>query len=108
MSKCKRTQSSLYEEAKRIAHFYFVALRVIKHGQTINDSNKITLDDYESYIMRVRLAYNQLDLVDQRIINNDFFYQEYPGWWVKTFSKSTYYRLRSRSIKNFVEAFNNA
>ena len=108
MEKCQKNKKTLYEQAKEIARFYFVALRVLEHGLTINDSKEITMSDYKSYIMRVKYAYNKLDLIDKRIINNDFFFQEYPGWWVDIYSKSTYYRLRSRSIKNFLEAFNNA
>lgn len=108
MSKCKEGEKTPYEEAKEIARLYFVACRILEHGRTMNDSKEITMNDCKSYIMRVKDAYNQLDLVDKRIINNDFFFNDYPGWWTGVYTKSTYYRLRSRSIKNFLEAFDNA
>lgn len=56
-----------------------------------------------TFTMLIETAYGKLDPVSQLIINKDFFYNGYPGWWVTTYSKSTYYRLRDKAIRDFLK-----
>ena len=60
-----------------------------------------------AYVLRVETAYEKLDPIDQDFINNDFFYQKYPMWWKDIYSKTTYYRLKRKSMESFKEAFEN-
>ena len=58
-----------------------------------------------SFLSAVELAYASLSAPLQKIINNDFFYQDYPGWWRLVYKKNNYNRLRINAINNFLEAF---
>ncbi len=88
---------------KRVAKMYFFALKRIDMENALSDSVR-PINDYKLYVKRVRLAFERLSEVEQICINNDFFYEDYPDWWQKTYKRSTYYRLRRRSMINFKEA----
>lgn len=96
----------LAKTIRSIARKYLIALRkTSSKGSTLKDSGEE--DDYQRYINKVKRAYEKLDDLEKHFINNDFFYQEYPYWWKVTFSKSSYYRIRRKSMTAFLEAFNN-
>lgn len=63
-------------------------------------------DAYATFVKRVKEAYDKLDMLEQRMINNEFFYQDYPDWWRNVYSKSTFYRIKKTSMLHFLEAFN--
>lgn len=58
-----------------------------------------------SFLSAVELAYSSLSAPLQKIINNDFFYQDYPGWWKFLYKKSSYQRLKNQAIDQFLEVF---
>lgn len=62
----------------------------------------------KTYIQKVKSAYSELDNLEQQFINNDFFYQNYPNWWKKLYPKTTYYRIKKKSMISFLEAFGRA
>ena len=94
---------SLSDIVSGIAEMYFLAL---KHVESCSEYDK-GLNGFQIFVIKVNRAYYQLSDVEQEIINNDFFYEAYPNWWKKTYPKSSYYRLRKRSMKRFKEAFEN-
>ena len=95
----------LTKRIQEIAKNYFIALRKTQiKGLTLSDSESEE-NDYERHVRRVKNAFDSLDALEKTFINNEFFYEDYPDWWNKTFSKTTYYRLRRRSMIRFVEAF---
>lgn len=81
-----------------IADKYFKCLKSLSKS-TVGKPNTIL------YIKRVKEAYSKLDSLEQKIINNEFFFQDYPDWWRKTYSKTTFYRLKKQSMQDFLEAF---
>lgn len=91
---------------KEVADYYFFALKHVESREKIFDSEE-AIRNYEQFVLSVRSAYNKLDNVEKALINNDFFYEKYPFWWEKIYSKTTYYRLKRRSMTNFMEALNN-
>lgn len=99
------TTKELKKEISKISDLYFLALKNYKRA-TISDSKR-TINEYEKFILRVRRAFSSLDSIDKELINNDFFYQAYEDWWIKKYSRSTYYRLKARSMFRFKEAFDN-
>ena len=98
--------NSLSNRIQQIADMYFVALRHVESCEEINGLRG-TLVGFVAFINKVKNAYYQLDDLEKIFINNDFFYEEYPNWWKPIYSKSTYYRLKKRSMKRFKEAFDN-
>lgn len=100
MNNAQKSQS--FEELKSgiesIADKYFQCLKSLSKSR-VGKPNTVL------YIKKVKEAYSKLDALEQRIINNEFFFQEYPDWWRKTYSKTTFYRLKKQSMLNFLEAF---
>ena len=90
---------SLTQFVSRIAELYFHALA------KSDSADLLERDNANAYINKVKRAYDKLVFVEKLFINNDFFYQEYPEWWVQYYTKSTYYRIRNKSMNDFKEAF---
>ena len=57
------------------------------------------------FCSHVEYAFKTLAAPYQKIINNDFFYQDYPGWWKSIYKKSDYLKLKRTASKKFLEAF---
>ena len=102
----KISSRELSKQMEDISKFYFLALKHISHPEKLKDSGEL-ISDYELYVARVRRAFHSLDYLDQTIINNEFFYEAYDGWWRKLYSRSTFYRLKKKCLIRFLEAFNN-
>ena len=88
---------SLVGYVQSIANHYFLAINNLR----------VDKDSYEdgNYVKRVKNAYLELNGEMRRFINNDFFYEDYPFWWKRYYSKATYYRLKRKSMLKFKEAF---
>ena len=95
----------LREEIEKIAKMYFLALSKSKEKK-ISDSKR-SLNEYEKFIYRVRRAFSTLNNIEQEFINNDFFYQAYDDWWTERYSRASYYRMKTKSMIRFKEAFDN-
>ena len=90
----------LSDYVKKIANDFFLAREKIKQSDEVEVNT--------SYVLKVKKAYEQLDPIDRDFINNEFFYQKYPYWWENIYSKTTFYRLKRKSMESFKEAFENA
>ncbi len=99
----KKGKKSPTEEIEEIAKLYFFAVRKAKE-LTLSDSDR-GLTDYERFIDKVQNAFDSLTDIEKEFINNDFFYQAYPNWWMKYYSKSKYYSIKRKSMLSFLEAF---
>lgn len=93
--------NALKNDVEKIATKYFASLHRLSKTVKSKKSEAI-------YIKRVKSAYETLDDLEKQFINNEFFYQEYPDWWKKRYSKTTYYRIKKKSMMDFLEAFNSA
>lgn len=82
---------------QKIAHIYILS---INHLSSNSRNQKL-----ESFLSAVELAYSSLSAPLKRIINNDFFYQDYPGWWKLIYKKNNYQKLKALAIDNFLEIF---
>ncbi len=97
---------TLTREMRQIAKSYSEALTFLNtHFSPFNDEQKT--DEYERYVLKVRTAYLKLDGLEQRFINNEFFTNDDPSWWVRFYTRATFYRIRLQSIKHFKEIFDN-
>lgn len=93
--------SALKSSVESIADKYFQCLKSLAKCRVGKPNATL-------YIKKVKRAYAILDKLDQRIINNEFFFQDYPDWWKNTYSKTTFYRIKRLSMKRFLEAFERA
>ena len=53
----------------------------------------------------VENAFYSLPSPLRKIINNEFFYQDYSQWWESIYSKKQYLALRKIAIHKFLEAY---
>jgi len=60
---------------------------------------------YYKYYKDVEAAFALLSDDEKLVINNDYFYNDYYGWWKSIFSKSEYRLLKRRAEKDFLSYF---
>ena len=88
------------QKLKSIAKLYLNLLITKETKKNTINNNRI-----DSFRSAVELAYSSLSAPLQKIINNDFFYQDYPGWWRLIYKKNNYHKLKNAAISSFLEAF---
>lgn len=86
---------------KKIANKYLSLVCLYPNGIYLNQSLNPTYQFYN----KVELAYSLLPSPLKSIINNDFFYQDYPGWWKSLYRKRAYQKLKRKAVDLFLEAF---
>ena len=99
----KKLRKTLHQEVEEIAKLYFIATRMMKNSCFSDSGGKP--NEQQRYIMRVENAFESLTDIEKEFINNDFFYQAYPNWWKKYYTRSKYYLIKKRSMLAFLEAF---
>ena len=104
VKKTKSNASKQFQQMEEVSKLYFVALKHVNNHSVLHDSEE-TYDEYKEYLAKVREAWFQLDDLEKTIINNEYFYQDYPYWWEKIYSRSSFYRLKRISVAKFLEAF---
>ena len=106
MGKLEKTSlKNLVKQMETISRLYFSRERIVE-GNCLKDVNYKGVDNlHDSFVNRVEGTYLKLDPLEQLVINNDFFYEDYPGWWEDIFSSKTYTYLRRKSIIHFLEVF---
>ncbi|MFA5421820.1 MAG: hypothetical protein WC344_03375 [Bacilli bacterium] len=101
----------LCREVKAVAKLYFAALdsASLRNGKSSLFMSSQPEVDYKGqeanklYVDKIEGAFGRLDTESRRIINNDFFFNNYKYWWLELYSSSTYYRLRRNAICQFLE-----
>lgn len=63
------------------------------------------LSMYKNFKKLVDSILDKLDRTEKTILYNDFFCKSGFSWWEHVYSKSTYYRLRKKSICSFLKFF---
>ena len=92
-------------EIEEIAKRYFVS----KNQFNLEgfSSGEIDYDNpFYIYCHSVEIAFQKLDYDERLIINNDFFYNAYFGWWKIVFTKTEYQKIKRTAIKKFLRYFN--
>ena len=92
----KRKQTKL----TNIARIYLHSIVSEKYYSSITHNPRLS-----SFIYSVEIAFQSLDAPLRQIINNDFFYQAYPGWWKLIYTRSNYQRLKLQAVNKFLEVF---
>ena len=87
---------------QKIADMYFLAIR--NNEEEMLSENTEHYNDYERFVFKVRNAFESLSREEKILINNEFFYQDYPNWWRKSYSPNRYYRMKRKSMLRFKEA----
>lgn len=94
-----RTFRKLEKEVNRIAQLYFNTMTLINKNREMADEKQI------SVVNQIINAYELLELDERKIINNEFFCQDYPFWWKSKYSKEDFKVLKFFAMSHFVEVY---
>ena len=83
---------------------YFVSLKRL-YQTRFSDGEIDKASPFYIYFIDVERAFKRLDKEQRKIINNEYFYQEYSYWWKKEYKERTFLKLRKEAVKHFVEVF---
>lgn len=103
MKLTKMTLKEMDEEMEEIVSRFFKA--------KYQKNNSFTLMDVENeneendHVLKVEKAFYSLNSLEQLFMNNDYFLEAYPYWWVGQYSKTTYYRERKKAVEHFLRLF---
>lgn len=63
-------------------------------------------EELEKAIQSYEFILSCLSVESRRIIEKDFLYKDKKDWWVLYYSRSTYYRLKTRAMEEVLYYFN--
>ena len=109
MSKLEKCSlASLTKRMQEISNMYFASKKYADITPKLYDvETDSSQNQYTIYVQRVEKAYSSLDPLEQLFINNDFFYQNYPFWWMEVYSKKSYLTFKKKAIVHFLRSFFN-
>ena len=90
---------------KKIKHIATKYLCIFHNFYSNPTSNSLYSHFNITFLAKVEVAFSSLSSPLKLIINNDFFYQAYPGWWRNKYSKKKYKRLKTQAMNMFLEVF---
>ena len=73
--------------------------------QTVSNKYEDMSNPFVQFCYTIEQAFYSLSSPLRKIINNEFFYQEYKGWWKDLYSEKQFKRLRKLAIYRFMEAY---
>ena len=104
----KSSLIDLDKKMKAVAKNYFISRKIQELDElAMKDAEEIEKTQHSVYVRRIERAFNSLSREEQTFINNDYFYEAYPFWWLKQYPPSTYYRIKKKSVINFLKALYN-
>ena len=97
---------TLEKHMEFIATAFFASKRKqCKRVALLDPIGEERISEREAYVEKVEQAYAMLTPLEQIFINNDFFYEDYPLWWTKLYTKNKYLRYKKKAIIHFLRCF---
>ena len=72
---------------------------------TISNKYQDLSNPFVQFCFTIEQAFYSLSSPLKKIINNEFFYQAYEGWWKDIYSEKQFKKLRRIAIYKFMEAY---
>ncbi len=88
---------------KEIVKLYFISLRNLQEQSFASENDSYS--PYLKYFNDVEKAFSKLSAEKKRLITKEYFYDDYPGWWIKEYRLSKFSRLKKTAVKEFVVVF---
>ena len=106
LEKC--SLATLSKRMQEIANMFFTSKKYADITPKLYDvESDTTQNQYTLFVKKVEDAYAKLDPLEQLFINNDFFYQNYPYWWMEVYSKQNYLHFKKKAVIHFLRSFFN-
>lgn len=67
--------------------------------------NTDELNDEQKLVIKINFILSSLEKHIRDIVWNEFFFQIDKFWWMKRYSRSTFYRLRRQSVVKFMKLY---
>ena len=101
------TSYKSHQKEQKLLHLRNQYLNIQKAFLTNTVSSKY--EDFSNPFVRfcydIEQSFYALPAPLRAIINNEFFYQSYKGWWKKFYSPKHFQALRKLAIYKFLEAY---
>lgn len=94
----------LDQEVETIAQTYFIALYKSKAKSSLDYALIFKL----LFVWKVNNAFSYLSKEEKQMINNEFFYEQYPLWWKRQYSEKTFLTLKRKAVLNFLKYYRSA
>lgn len=89
---------SLYQLIQDISRNYYESFKELQIRKVkIDDSDEVAFE----FIQAVNNAFDRLDEEDRKIIENEFFFGAYQGWWKNYYSRAYFYTLKKKAALLF-------
>ena len=92
---------TIEQQMNDIINKYFVSKKQFNLIRVSNGEDDYT-NPYYVYYRNIEIAFSKLNEVEKLIINNDYFLNDYYGWWELLFSKKTYLKNKKQAVKKFL------
>ena len=96
----KNLEAKLIQLSKNYLSIQKAFLTHIISNNYLNFSNP-----FIQFCFDVENAFYSLPSPLRKIINNEFFYQDFPEWWKSIYSKKHFTQLKKIAIYKFMEAY---
>ena len=94
-------KTTIDNQIKEIVSKYLTALKS-GNVSTLSSGEKDKLDPCYLYLIRIEKAFSKLNDLEKLIINNEYFFNAYYGWWEEIFTKKTFIKYRAKVARKFV------
>lgn len=92
------------KKIKEIAYKYFAALNSLSLTHLSSGDNDPS-SPFQKYFEDVEKAYSYLSPTHKTLINKEFFYEDYPNWWMSLYSSYQFKKLKKEAIWTFLRYF---
>lgn len=99
MKSKKYLVKELYRSMQEISKKYFASVGLI---EDCRKNLRLYNEESISFVLNVERAYKALDPIGRSVIDNEFFFGAYQGWWKNYFSRTYFYILKRKYAKQFL------
>ena len=85
---------------------YFEAKRRVDPSLKRFNSPDINIEEAKTLIKNVESSLDCLNEEEKNIINNEFFFQNYPFWWGEMYSRGQFIKLKRAAVEKFLKNYN--
>lgn len=100
------TFNTMDKKMQLVANAFFASKKKKNRIHRLSDSEKIfDYERYQSFIERVKSIYSCLSIEEKIFINNEYFYEEYPYWWLGIYTKREFKKNKKKAVMHFLRLF---
>ncbi|MCF0116917.1 MAG: hypothetical protein HUJ61_02580 [Bacilli bacterium] len=98
-----------HQKLQSIANNYNYSLKRVRDIEKHFKDSKIKdelMEFYVFYIESVQKVFREFDPLEKDILEKEYFTPLDKNWWMTSFSRATFYRIRLNITRRFLDSFN--